>query len=293
MSIKKIMGHMKVWGADAELSEDTMENVAYGVRAFLSQLLNHKAKTRTIPKAFESKFACIWSLLPAPAPKTSKLQLASKDQQPASDDESSDVEIIAVKPHENEIVDLDFDLEELKQQTFSSDDPEIQRLMADGETPRRRRTGKQTPENGIARKAVPKNTQRLAAPSSLSSSCASPSPKAFAELNQTLKAMKSMKHMKSHKSMKNMKSMKSMKTTKSMKQVKQFEPGTPEAWAAFVKREHWKAWMMALQKAKAEGKDAQACKEAASTAGRARTATLRQQRKAADPWQDDASPDVD
>ena len=146
---KSFLGHMKVWGADAEINHDTMDDVIYGIRAFVSQLLNHKAKeNRETPRAYEAKYGCLRNMLGTPQAGSHSPKRATTPPvlKPAPDDDS-EVEITQVKPvPEPEIVDLDFDLEEYKKQIFHSDDPDIQKFLQEYEpaAPRFRASSKRS-----------------------------------------------------------------------------------------------------------------------------------------------------
>lgn len=282
---KCLLRHMKCWAkqSDFEVDGDLMDDAIYAVRAFISQLLNHKYKDRVIPKMFEPKFGCIWSMLatgpPQPRPPgplaDGRSDLIGSDLEMIEDDSNSEPEVVDVFSSDD-----DFDLAKFKLHVFSSADPEISMLLGEGDdkpanqpstsastspanqqstsasasTPTSRRLNRKQADPSVrCNTGVSVNElQRLAVVTPVAGIQTS-TPKAFATLNKKIK---------------------------DKQKEKKIKKGTDEehlAWKKFAKREHWKAWKVGLDKASAAGKTESEIKKAAATAGRKRTAVLRDQ----------------
>ena len=284
---------MKQWAAeDMDLDTETVEDVLHGLRAFISQILNHKSKQRVIPAVWNSKFKGLWDKLNpdssceilvashvAVAKPTSVNTADLHNASRQSDDEDDDcVEIANPKKRDVYVVDVatdseDLDVDALKSELFSSADPVLDQILKDGNScgakklgmdraTTRRKSYKQS--DGVTC-ATTMPTEEMEALAVCPSSSSSTSPKAFRDLNVALKAKAKHKKPKPKTKAKAPHTGSKMETTLD----------NAASWAAFLKREHWKAWSAAKAKAKAAGCTPEKIKEAGSEAGRARMAELR------------------
>ena len=296
---KCLQTHFKTWLADQtglDMSENDQDEIILSIRAVVCQLLNHKKNKRTVPVSHSRSFAVVWHKMQPDNTPDSTAPTGNHQEAQASDAESEDLQIVEPQQSEIEIIDLEFsEAGELikHEDLFSSDVPELQEALKGTATGRKRLRSK-VPDPSMP--AIGLGVPDLASLVETSSNDIDPT--TYREINKKLKeAHKKSKKCKTagkaaskNRRKKNKKNEKNKKTKKDdanatgqvekkKKKENPDEANLGKLDVAFVKREHSKAYAARKQKAKAEGKSEAEIKEAASIAGRKKTAELREQFK--------------
>ena len=279
---KNLQTHFKKWIADQtemNFSETDQDEIILSIRAVLCQLLNHKRNSRNVPANFARTYAVVWQKL-SPHAKPDRIGLPERAQDADPDAETDDVQIVEPQASEPIIIDLEEDELLDKELLFSSSISGLQNVLQDRPKGMKRLNCKTK-----AAPAIDLGIPNLA--SLIETSTQNIEPKTFRDINAALKQRSKNGGKKSEnagrkkkKNPKNKKGKKEQTNTKAKdaKKITNAESAqTASLCLAFVKREHSKAYVAAKSKAKTEGKSDAECKAAASEAGRAKTAELRDQ----------------
>ena len=279
---KNTQTHFKKWIADQtemNFSETDQDEIILSIRAVLCQLLNHKRNSRNVPANFARTYAVVWQKL-SPHAKPDRIGLPERAQDADPDAETDDVQIVEPQASEPIIIDLEEDELLDKELLFSSSISGLQNVLQDRPKGMKRLNCKTK-----AAPAIDLGIPNLASLSETSTQ--NIEPKTFRDINAALKQRSKNGGKKSEnagrkkkKNPKNKKGKKEQTNTKAKyakKRTNTESDQTASLCQAFVKREHSKAYVAAKSKAKTEGKSDAECKAAASEAGRAKTAELRDQ----------------
>lgn len=253
------------------LDDVSKEHIVLAIRALLCQMLNHKGNKRTIPMAYHQKYSCLWDKLKVEATCSSTTITSA----------TSDVEIAEPSQPDVETISIDSQSEEIdKDDLFSSDNPILKAILQDdGQSAsenqtRRRIHGKQSIGTSPNLSEANMNVTGFDMTQLTATDPVEISPHSFRQLNASLKD-KTRKRKKGKGDKEKVKA-KPPKKKVSKKTKKKVSSDNPEdAFRAFIKREHWKAWFAAKSKAAQNGKSKEEIKAAGSEAGLARVAFLR------------------
>ena len=272
------------------LTPDAIEQGIYRFRTLVSQLINHKAKGRTIPKQWQRLWQTLYDSIDV--------------ETNAVEDEDANADILYVGPVETPeavVIDLTSELAEddlYYANILKSDDPVLQQLLSgeqkggrevaqqnsEAGNRRRRRSSKQ-PEHPLSKTIGGMDTTTLQ--SLISEPANRVSPKAWATLNASLKKKTGKKGGRKkkggdkpkQKKVKNTDANKGKKTSKGNK-PSDGEAVTKISFTTYCKRKHSNAWHAKFKEAEAAGKPTATAQQLASEAARKVTADLRADRDA-------------
>lgn len=161
------------------LKDETLERGCYALRAMISQMTNHKRKTRTVPEKYVKTFRPILGIIVLSGNGPEKRdgtdeedeeegreEADEADKEPEDDDEEAETsgaeqsdDCMVVEPDSDvDIVSVcsskDLDVADL----FSSADPDLQALLREGRPQNRRLPQKTTPRKPLRRSAASRPT---------------------------------------------------------------------------------------------------------------------------------------